>query len=194
MRPLIKINQLFCYPLAIFFLLLTRSQKKIYINRRSIDTTKYGYVIAANHKHRLDAFVIAACLPLGVILRLTPIYFMAYWQFFRPRLFRAVLTSLGAFPTREVAGLDYGLPFSIKTLADHGTIFIFPEGKRVRDEPVQAHRGVSVMASQPNVRVILCHLIWRKPKILGVKVLISEPRDYSEASAQEILDDIYSLA
>lgn len=118
---------------------------------------------------------------------------MAYWQFFRSRLFRFVLRSLGAFPTREVAGLDYGLPFSIKTLVEHGTIFIFPEGKRVKDQPVQAHNGVSVMANEPGVRVILCHLTWRQPKWFGVKVVVSEPRDYHNASAQQILEDIYAL-
>jgi 1-acyl-sn-glycerol-3-phosphate acyltransferase/cytidylate kinase len=192
MRPLIKINQLSCYLPAILFLLFTRSQKRVYLNPRLIDT-QHGYVIAANHRHRLDAFVIAACLPLRAITKLSPIYFMAYWQFFRPRLFRFVLKSLGAFPTREVGGLDYGLPFSIKTLAEHGTIFIFPEGKRVKDQPVQAHNGVSVMANEPDVRVILCHLTWRQPKIFGVKVVVSEPRDYHNASAQQILDDIYAL-
>ena len=120
---------------------------------------------------------------------------MAHRAFFKVYFYRVFLESWGAFPNKELEGFGYGLPLSAKILANKGTISIHPEGTRVKPgEHVEAKRGVAVMASEPNVRLILCHIEWSGKIFRRVSVAVSEPLDCSGKSAEQIMAQIYSLA
>jgi 1-acyl-sn-glycerol-3-phosphate acyltransferase len=190
----IQINQCCLWIISRLFIILTFSRRKVYL--QSADLTKhYGYVVAANHQSRLDPFVIFGSMSLRSYLKLTPVRFMAYREFFRVYLYRIFLQSWGAFPNKELNDLDYGLPLSTKILANKGTIVIHPEGMRVRpDQRVEPKRGVAVMAAEPDVRLILCRVLWHTGIFPRVSVIISEPRDCTNLTSQQIMDQIYSLS
>jgi 1-acyl-sn-glycerol-3-phosphate acyltransferase len=190
----IKTNQVLVWALARIYLFLTFSVRKVRLHDSRI-SNQYGYIVASNHQSKLDPFIMFGAMPLRTYLKLTPVRFMAHREFFKVPFYRFFLESWGVFPNKEVAGLEYGLPLSAKILANKGTIVIFPEGTRVvNGSYVEPKRGVAVMASEPDVRLILCHIQWRKGIIPRVSVVVSEPRDCSGQSAQLIMDQIYDLA
>lgn len=193
MNNWIKINQILVWCLAKVYLKITFS--KVYVKLDASDISKdFGYVIAGNHQSKLDPFTLFAALPLRVYLKLTPVRFMAHREFFKVPLYRFFLQMWGAFPNKEIEGLEWGLPLSAKILAEKGTIVIFPEGTRVaKGAAVEPKRGVSVMASEPSVRLILCHNEWTDGVIPRVKVVVSVPKDCSGQTPQDIMDQIYSL-
>jgi 1-acyl-sn-glycerol-3-phosphate acyltransferase len=197
MHYLNKFSQTLIWFIARLYLLITFSKRKMLIQPESIKD-EFGYVIAANHRTGLDPVVFLGALPFRLFIKLYPVRCMANRKYFGPAflnvIFGKILLSLGAFPAKEIANLDFGLPLSTRILADKGTIAIFPEGKWIRNRrEAIARRGVAVLASEPDVEVILCHFIWHGRWSPRVSIVISEPGDYSDKSAQQILDEIYSL-
>ena len=190
----IKVNQLFLWLIARTYLIITFSNTNVQFKSTSLNK-QHGYVIASNHQSNLDPFMILGALPLNILMKLAPVKSMSHRNLFEHLPVRVMLRSFGGFPTKEIKGLNYGLPFSFETLIDHGTIAIFPEGTRVKPgEKVEAKRGVAELASQPDTEVILCHLIWNKGKIKRVQITISAPKNFSGQTAQMILDHIYAVA
>ena len=189
----IKCNQLLVWLIVQLYRTVTCSRVEAQLEASDLHKD-LGYVFASNHLHRVDPFIVCTILPLRVVRSFYPMHFMAYWHFFKHWFLRWPLLSLGAFPTKPIRNLDYGLPFSMAVLANHGSIFIFPEGKRVRGEKVQARHGVEVLATLPNVEVVLCNITWRRPWLLGFRVVVAKPKSYAGIPAQEILEDIYRLA
>lgn len=190
----IQCNQFCLWLIARLFILLTFSKRKVYLENAAI-SGDYGYVVAANHRSKLDPFVIFGAMPIRTYMKLVPVRFMAHREFFQVYPYRVFLQSWGAFPNKELPGFDYGLPLSAKILADKGTIAIHPEGTRVNPgEHIEPKRGVAVMAEEPNVRLILCHVEWRKGIFRRASVTVSEPKDCTGQSAQEIMDRIYAVS
>lgn len=189
----VRTNQLIVWFLLRLYLIITFSKIKVYLHPSSIQKTR-GYIVAANHHTNLDPFVLLSAIPLRSLLKLSPLEVMAHRGLFRIIPVRYIMLAWGGFPHQAIANLNYGLPFSSKVLAEKGTIGIFPEGTRVKGERIEAKRGVGVLASEPDVDVILCHLEWRKNILLGLRVIIAEPKNLAGKSAQEILDQIYLLS
>lgn len=190
----IQFNQCCLWAISRLFIILTFSRRKVYLQSTAL-SKQYGYVVAANHQTRLDPFVIFGSMSLRSYLKLTPVRFMAYRAFFQVYLYRIFMQSWGAFPNKEVLDLDYGLPLSTRILADKGTIVIHPEGMRVKPgQQVEPKRGVAVMAAEPDVRLILCKIVWHEGILPRVSVIISEPRDCTNLTPQQIMDQIYSLS
>jgi 1-acyl-sn-glycerol-3-phosphate acyltransferase len=189
----IKINQLCLWFLTRLYLLITFSKRNVYLQADSLDNN-HGYVVAGNHHRYIDPFIMFGAMPFRVIFKLIPVRFMAYRELFEGLPTKILLRATGAFPTKEINGLGYGLPFSTEVLAQNGTIVIFPEGQRVKPgEFIKAKRGVSVLAAEPNVNIIMCRLRWHKGRSPRITITISEPKDCSGWSAQQIMDQIYKL-
>jgi 1-acyl-sn-glycerol-3-phosphate acyltransferase len=194
MRYLILFNQTCIWIIARIFLLVSFSERKVYF-QESLINDESGYVVAANHQSKLDPVVVFGAMPFRVFLRLAPVRFMAHREFFAVAFYRLFLEMWGAYPNKEIGNIEYGLSYSSKILADKGTINIFPEGTRVKIAgSVEPKRGVSVLASEPNTKLILCRINWHFNVFPHVSIIISAPKDCSGQTAQEIMDQIYTLA
>lgn len=153
-----------------------------------------AYILAANHRSQLDAFLICAAIPLPVYHRLAPVRFMTHNAYFKPLIFRLFLKIGGGYPARPFRDLPYGLEYSTKILERGGTILIFPEGTRTLPGAVKAKRGVEVLAKIKNVEIIPIYLEWEKGRIFRkVHLVYGSPQSGANLSAQQIMETIYSL-
>ena len=193
MDYIVKFTQLLIWIIIRCMLTITFSKRIVHLKAASLNPNK-GYILVSNHQNMLDPYIICATPSLRSELKLSPIRCIGYVGLFRNPLLRWFMCACGSFPTKPIAGLGYGLPFSIDVLSRHGTVGIFPEGKRVYgNERVEAKRGVGVLANEPDVLCILCHIRWRKRIIPGLTITMSEPIDCAGLTAQDIMDRIYAL-
>jgi len=113
--------------------------------------------------------------------------------FFRPVWLRPLLWLAGCFPAHQLPNSNKpaGIDASINFLEQGYTLFIFPEGKRVKGERVPAKRGITeILNASPTSRLVLAHISWKKREVESIRLaeLLEHPND-----PQKILDKIYSL-
>lgn len=172
---------------------VTRSKYKAILKLNDIPK-EAGVILAANHQSQLDPFVLGSTMPFNVNWRFMPVRFMAYRELFGNLFLRGFLRSFGAFPTKEIRNLPYGLPYSIETLKNGGTVCIFPEGKRTAPGQTEPKRGVSELAKIENTVLIPIRLEWRKSWILKkVYVCVGKPIDARILTPEQIMRHIYEL-
>ncbi len=190
----IKINQIFLWSITRLYLFVSFSKIIVYTEPGDFDS-KHGYIIASNHRNRFDPFAISAALPFSVFIKLYPIHFMAYWQFFSIPLLRWSLRSWGCFPTKPTRGLSYGLPHALDALANRQAVFIFPEGRRVPHGKGEAHHGVSVMAAVEGAEVLPCHIEWRRFGLLpSARIVIGKPAPMKNVPPEDIVANLHALS
>ena len=159
------------------------------------------YIIVGNHRHGPDPFVICSGMPAKTVLKITPVGFMTKNIFYDSPL-RPLLWLSGCYPARDPKGKHkiYGVDGSIKLLENGFSMFIFPEGTRVRNSSRgQAHNGIiRVHKAVPNIPMILCHIeynkglkAWLTGNRRTVKYRVIDKPNYTDP--EKVMDDIYAL-
>jgi 1-acyl-sn-glycerol-3-phosphate acyltransferase len=152
------------------------------------------YVIASNHQHWFDAWMLLSRIPLAIWNRIGLPRVMASNRFFGYPVVAPYLKSMGCFPAKPHPTDPFGLDYAAYLL-DHGkSLIVFPEGHVTLHRENTARRGVAELAQLPNVRIIPIHFEWARPRIRArFSIGIGKPFDGSQMTAQEILDRIYDL-
>ncbi len=160
-----------------------------------IKRSKGPVIIAANHRHEADPFVMITALPTTVVREFLPMKFITanVWYF----LFWLPAAALGCYPSHRNIGLSFGVNGAAKFISKGWGYTIFPEGKRLEPgERLPARSGVKRILDQlSNVQLILVHLEWKKKNFFRrsftAHYVLTDPKDFKDA--QEILDSIYQL-
>lgn len=170
---------------------------------KNIDATikNQPYLIVGNHQRALDPFVIICGLPYKHALRLLPIGFMTA-NFFYDSFIRPLCWIAGCFPARNPKGKHtiFGVDGASILLNSGFSIFIFPEGKRMRDgSRGPAHHGVTRIHEQAsNIPLLLCHIKYNN----GLKALFSGKRfeivynlskKQTYKSPELLMDELFAL-
>lgn len=158
------------------------------------------HVIVANHKKALDPFIIAASLPARTIFKLAPVAFMTH-NFFYDSIIRPLVWAAGCFPAKnpkakhKLFGVEGGSAF----IKSGYSLFIFPEGTRVRQERGPARPGViRIHQAAPDVPFVLCRIAYQK----GVRNLLTGRwrqvsykvvRRPSYSDPEKLMDEIFAL-
>jgi 1-acyl-sn-glycerol-3-phosphate acyltransferase len=166
------------------------------------------YIIAANHASALDAFLASIALPWTSFRRLLPIRYMTHDGYLAHTWQKLMMFPFGCFPARK-EGDKAGLELALDLLEKGQTIFIFPEGKRLKGGPAtersDARVGVAYLASRTGARVIPVNVQWldaEQRKAEGVRVVLhlglALGVDGSQSDLQPVADGvlrhIYSLS
>lgn len=158
------------------------------------------YVLIANHRGWIDPFVICSGMPAKTIFKIIPINFMTKNIFYDSPL-RPLLWLSGAYPARNPNEKHrlFGVGGSIKLLEAGFSIFIFPEGTRIKSGRGPSHSGVvRIHEASPKTPMILCHIEYNR----GLKALLKRERrvvsyrlieNPQYNNAEEIMDDVFSL-
>lgn len=158
------------------------------------------YLIIANHRGWIDPFVISCCLPARTVFKITPVTYMTKNIFYDSPL-RPLLWISGAYPARNPKGKHslFGVDGSVQLLQNGFSVFIFPEGTRIKEGRGAAHSGVvRIHKATPNVPVILCHIEYNK----GIKAWLTRRRRVVKYGVVEhpnydnperIMDDVFAL-
>ena len=95
-------------------------------------------IIAANHFHTLDAFIIGATLPKHS--KLIPIRYGVWHKYYWHFLNFPFLWILGSFEVHKGKDLKYALKKPLQLLREGRVIGMFPEGSRHRSGPLKKGR------------------------------------------------------
>ena len=149
-------------------------------------------IIIANHKSFLDPLIIGLCFPF--FSKIYPLRFIAKDTFFKNPIGWIFYKSMGAFPACKGQGLAASLKIPSQILRKGGSVVIFPEGIRVREDGLGRPKiGAAKLASNfPEVRIIpIAILNTHKVGHLGLlykrsrlRVKIGEPFGYKEKAFQ----------
>ena len=194
----IYFTQLLIAP-GIRLFVLPSIKKTVHLEGLSLSKDK-TYVIAANHQHGIDPFVLIATIPWKTRKHFLPIKFMTklkfYYRWWKPGAYLS-----GCFPARaryEGDTASFGVGEAVRVAKLGYSVLIFPEGRvtKVQGEE-RAHSGVSrILTELPEAELILCKIIWSKNK----KGRFTVDLHYENAgpgidrsNPQQILDSIYGL-
>ena len=151
-------------------------------------------IIAANHVHVADPFVIGVATPVRV-----KISYMGKSEIFKNRLIAMVLRQWRVFPVdRSVAAsAAASLRFAIGFIDSGFSLGIFPEGTRSKDGKLgKATLGAAMIAMRAKVPVVPAAVFGTKSMLrTGVKVQYGHPlfpKDYenNRAGMQKMTDDM----
>lgn len=159
------------------------------------------YLIAANHRGAFDAFVICSSIPFKTILRILPIGFMTHNAFYDSPL-KPLLWLAGSYPAKNPKSNHkfFGVEGSIDLLEHGYSIFIFPEGTRVRNKARgEAHWGViKIHRAAPQTPLILAHIKchpgirnWLRGHHWTVSCRLIKNHRFSDP--ETIMNDIFAL-
>jgi 1-acyl-sn-glycerol-3-phosphate acyltransferase len=160
-KILVCVAQLAIYPLLLILRLLI-VRNKVYRNKEILSLGKNGarttYVLYANHQSKLDPLIICAALPVRTVGQLLPFRFFVENSYFRGPM-KLFLNAMGCFPAHYETNKQYGLDGARAFMASEQTIVIFPPGMRTRDHIAKS--GISVLATEPNTRLVPIHIDWK---------------------------------
>lgn len=163
------------------------------------------FIIAANHQCRMDPFLILSQLPFGTFLSLLPIRFITADKYMNTWWKRYFLSTLGCYSiTPEHQGRKDAIDYSVELLQQGQTLFIFPEGKMVKDnKPVQAKRGIAIIAKKGAAAIIPAAIDGMKETQrresqsfqvnFGTPIAISNHSGESLNQAQNLMRYVYRL-
>jgi 1-acyl-sn-glycerol-3-phosphate acyltransferase len=163
--------------------------------------TRRGYLIVANHRLASDPFVISGLLPWRMLLKILPIGFMTHNVFYDSPL-RPLMWLMGCYPAKNPKEKHkiYGIDGSVKLLNEGFSVFIFPEGTRVKGSTRgQAHYGViKIHQAAPHIPLLLAHIEHNKSlkaRLIGrrysVKYKLVENQKFD--NPESIMDEIFAL-
>jgi|GEM_PF-1394374 len=175
-----------------YFLLFIFEDLKI-DGRENVKNIRGGpLIIIANHKSFLDPLIIGLCFPF--FSKIYPLRFIAKDTFFKNPIGWIFYKSVGAFPACKGQGLAASLKLPSQILREGGSVMIFPEGIRVREDCLGEPKiGAAKLASHfPEVPIIpitifnahkVGHLglLYRRSRL---RVKIGEPFDYNDKAFQ----------
>lgn len=159
------------------------------------------HIIVANHRRSLDPFVTICGLPYRHTRKVLPIAFMTS-NFFYDSFIRPLCWLAGCFPARNPKNKHeiFGVDGSILLLKNGFSVFVFPEGKRMRDGTRgPAHTGVTrIHDAVPDVPILLCHMKYNnglKALLMGrrfeIHYKIAEKTKYHDP--ETIMDELFAL-
>ena len=123
------------------------------IGEENIKGLEGPLIVAANHFHTLDAFVIGATIPK--YSKLTPIRYGIWHKYYWHFLNFPFAWILGSFEIRRGKGLEHALKKPIQLLEEGRIIGIFPEGNRHQSGPLKkGRRGAAYMAIKTNSAIL----------------------------------------
>lgn len=130
-----------------------------HIPPKMLTLAKGRYLIVANHRKKIDPWIIFATLPRSIFRSLLPIRFFTANAYLDRWWIRVLLWSSGCFRAYSVEGKISGVKGGI-ILSDRGqALFIFPEGKCIKDEEtVTPQAGVAYLVQQRNFTIIPVHV------------------------------------
>lgn len=170
-------------PIRLFFRIDTKMPaelQRLSPNRR--------YVVVCNHQTGVDPYLILTTLPYKSLLTLLPIRFFTANKFLRFWWQRLILGAFGSFRAYstegKISGVRGGLHFSDKGQ----TLFIFPQGKRVRGSlGGELKIGIGYMVQHRNFTILpvyisdikaspkgTTHVRWGKPVNLSPQEVSKE--------------------
>ncbi|HST05491.1 MAG TPA: CDP-archaeol synthase [Chloroflexia bacterium] len=165
------------------------------------------YIIAANHASVLDAFLVSVAFPWHSFKKLLPVRYMTHDAYLKQTWQKLLMFPFGSFPARK-DGDKRGLDLAVDLLDKGQTIFIFPEGKRLKHglgRASTAKVGVAYLAARTGAKVIPVNIQWldaEQRKAEGVRVVLhvglelgvdGGPPDLQPV-ADGVLRHIYSLS
>lgn len=159
------------------------------------------YILVANHRRGIDPFVIMTSMPAKTVFRITPVSFMTKNIFYDSPLWPLLWLS-GCFASRNNWGIHkfFGVAGSINLLSNGFSLFIFPEGTRIKKQPRgKAHSGViRIHDALPDIPMILCHIeynkgikAWLTGKRRSVAYKLIEKPNFSDP--EQIMDEIFKI-
>ncbi len=152
-----------------------------------------GFILASNHLSHLDPVV------LGMSVGWRPLNYMARDSLFKNKIFKWIITDLGAFPIKRDSADIGALKEAIRRLKVGMPLVLFPEGTR-KVEQKETQAGVGFIAVKSGVPVVPAFIEGSNQVITpgrkGVKrhrvnVFLGKPQNYSkEKSYEAIAEDI----
>lgn len=136
------------------------------IHESIINIEKRRILIICNHLTRVDPYLVLSVLPFSVYKKLLPIRFFTANMYFKSEVVSLLLKLQGCFHSHtvinKISGLKGGLKFS-----DSGhTLFMFPQGKRVRNltESANVTIGPAYLAKYRNFTILPVHIDYSPDK------------------------------
>lgn len=142
-------------------------------NRSGIDLAKIKgpYIVASNHKSRIDPFITGLAFPL--FNKIYPIRFMTADEYLKIPILGHYIRLMGGFPAYYKQGIDRSLELPLKMLEQGVSIGYFPEGGINRSDTLkEAKRGVAVLAFKSKAPILPVGIEFKGFKI---KVVFGEP-------------------
>lgn len=181
------------YPLLLVLRLVivrNKLRRDVAILSLGKSSSQVKYVIYANHQSKLDPLIICASLPYKAIRHLLPFRFFVENSYFRG-VMTGLLGAVGGFPAHYEENTAYGLDRARVLMASNQTIVIFPPGTRTREYIVKS--GVSLLATEPNTKLIPVHIDWKSRWHCHVR--IGEPINGGVTRPPEqLMNHVYELA
>jgi 1-acyl-sn-glycerol-3-phosphate acyltransferase len=183
----------------IIFLPVTK--RNVRLIKSALKHKNNSYIIVANHRRSLDPFVTICGLPYAQAIKLLPINFMTA-NFFYDSFIRPLCWLAGCYPARDPKGKHkiFGVDGSVELIKNGFSVFMFPEGKRMRDgSRGPAHSGVvRIHQAVPETQLLLCHMKYNN----SLKAMLSGKRfelvyNFAQKSKytdpETIMDELFAL-
>lgn len=125
---------------------------------------KGPYIVASNHKSRIDPFIIGLAFPL--FNKIYPIRFMTADGYLKVPILGQFIRLMGGFPTYYKQGIDKSLELPLALLEDGVSVGYFPEGGVNRSDTLkEGKRGIAVLAFKSKVPILPVAIKFKKFKI-----------------------------
>lgn len=144
---------------------------------------KDGCIVASNHIHNFDPFLVGSALPRFV-------EFMAKEELFRVSVVAGVIRFLGAFPVRRGGNDKAAMKRALEVPKRDGCLVIFPEGHRSKDGRIgKGMPGVALIARRSACPVVPCAIVGTYGFGRKIIVRFGSPISPSEDDTNESLLD-----
>lgn len=137
----VTFSQIMLYVTTVLFIrLMIRANRRLPENKEDVSR---GILLAANHRSRMDPFVVVMHLPVSMFLQILPIRFPVHHEFMQRKRFRYILFFLGCYnigntPREKMLGMLRTKEY----LDQKRTVFLFPEGKINRENIGDFQQGI----------------------------------------------------
>jgi 1-acyl-sn-glycerol-3-phosphate acyltransferase len=138
---------------------------RIFLPPEITNLRKGRYIIVANHRKVIDPFLILATLPYQTYNNLLPVRSFTANVYMDHIAIGLFAPFLGCFRAHAVDGKVSGVKSALQ-LSDRGqTIFIFPEGKRVKPNTQVAPKiGVAYLTQKRDFTILPVHVNYTKKR------------------------------
>ena len=178
-KYMISIYAIFQKAFWIIFYIVEKALFDLTVENRSglnLAEMKGPYIVASNHKRRIDPFVIGLAFPLTN--KIYPIRFMTADGFLKIPILAQYIRLMGGFPTYYKQGIDKSLELPLKILNEGVSVGYFPEGSMNKSDVLkEAKRGVAVLAFKSKAPILPVAIKYSGSKIkvtFGAPFLLPE--------------------
>lgn len=161
------------------------------IPREILQLEKGRYLIVANHRKRIDSYLILSTLPYSVYKDLLPIRFFTA-NVYLSNLWQRILFRLtGCFRAYSVEGKLSGLKGGLQ-LSDKGhSLFIFPQGKRIKNDSIKDVKvGPAYLAEKRNFTILPVHIAYEASGTKSTRIVWGKPFTSAELNKRENLEEL----